>query len=103
MHVYTICVYSVTRVYGLCVTQGSWSTALANLALHMVKSERITGYRRTESVVRRGMAFEGAGELLIAHDGALTLRKPTVRSMACHECSYPLFQFCALQKPSTVL
>ena len=44
----------------------------------MLTTERIHGYRRTESVVRRGMAFEGAGELSIAQDGALTLQKPTV-------------------------
>lgn len=52
---------------------------LANVALSVLKTERIHGYRRSESVVRRGMAFEGAGELSITEDGALTLRKPTVR------------------------
>ena len=45
----------------------------------MLKTERVHGYRRTEAVVRRGMAFEGAGELSITQDGTLTLRKSSVR------------------------
>jgi hypothetical protein len=49
---------------------------MADVAWSMLSTERTLGYRRTEKLVRRGMAFEGAGEMTIA-EGALTLRKPT--------------------------
>ena len=63
----------------------SWREALGGVLRDLVSSERSIGYRRTESVVRRGMAFEGAGEMAIV-GGSLTLREPSaspgLRSLA---------------------
>ena len=54
----------------------SWREAMAGVAMSFLSSERTIGYRRTEGAVRRGMAFEGAGEMCVSR-GALTLHKPS--------------------------